>query len=580
MASVITLKNAAFEVRIDVQRGTLTLGDAQSSYRLFICPEAALCAPEADGEKTAYTLEEAQAQRGRAVLRFVSEKIDYTLTLDLTGEDLRLIPKMTRCTAQELNALRILPGGSGLNLFDLVNFRNRHGSRYVWPELNLADAVKTTTFSNDWQFAPHPSMFIFRREDVMLLCAPVDRHHAFGYELASKRYVLENWVLNYGEAGHGLPLEDVCELPAITIMRRAGGTVFEALDDYCRLLIHEGRVADPFQKPTFAWHRANLYCTWCDQAALWELSEGGGPLPAELQAQAGLSKHPSGFLTTSLIRRAAQVIRREKLPFTTFLIDDGWQRALGDWRADETRLPDFRGLIDELHDQGFKVILWLNLADIVPEAQVEERFLVPNYVNRHGRRVWNYSDERVQREYLEPLIHRMISSDPGCYNADGIKTDFLADKVHPDMPCAIEWRGEENYFIHLFELLTRLMRRHKADACHLGAAGHPFLVEYMDIIRTYDFVSSNLDEQQQRALMVRHSSCYTPVALDFHGYNENYQGYFELANALDASVEVGRILYMKRDYFAPMEEADAAFYDFLRRELSLKQRRLDEEVCQ
>lgn len=573
----VTLSNAALAVEIDVEKQMLTLRDAVTGYRLFLCPALSLLAPQVDGSLPDYRLEGIEYDGRCAELRFVSSKVDYTLTIDVSVQDVRLIPRMTRCTAHELNALHILPGESGINFFDLVNFRNRHGSSFTWPELNLADAVETTTFSSDWQFAPHPTLFLFRRDDVTLLCAPTELQRAFGYEYASKRYCLQNWILNYGTAGQGMPLEGCCDLPAFTLMHRSGKTVYEVLDDYCRLLIAEGRVADPANKQTFAWHRGNLYCTWCDQTALMEMKNGGQALPIELDRQQGVMQPPPKLLTSALIRKAAEVIRREQLPFTTFLIDDGWQRALGDWRVDEERLPDFRGLIDELHAQGFKVLLWINLADIVPEAHVDERFLVPGYVNRHGKRVWNYSDESVQREYLEPLMRRLVSSEEGCYNADGIKTDFLADKVHPDMPCSPEWRGEENYFVHLFDFVTQAMRRYKKDACHLGAAGHPFLAEYMDIIRTYDFVSTNLNEQRERALMVTHSSCLTPAALDFHGYNENYHEYFELARELGASVEIGKILYMKQDRFAPIEPSDAAFYDFLRRELTASQARLERQ---
>ena len=37
-------------------------------------------------------------------------------------------------------------------------------------------------------------------------------------------------------------------------------------------------------------------------------------------------------------------------------------------------------------------------------------------------------------------------------------------------------------------------------------------------------------------------------------------------------------MYMKRDIFAPLEEADEAFYDFLRRDLTDTQARLDGEA--
>lgn len=41
------------------------------------------------------------------------------------------------------------------------------------------------------------------------------------------------------------------------------------------------------------------------------------------------------------------------------MIDDGWSESYGDWRFHSGRFPDAAGMIQELHDLGFQVMLWV-----------------------------------------------------------------------------------------------------------------------------------------------------------------------------------------------------------------------------
>ncbi len=41
------------------------------------------------------------------------------------------------------------------------------------------------------------------------------------------------------------------------------------------------------------------------------------------------------------------------------MIDEGWQRNYGDWRFDLERFPTPKKMVDELHEMGFKVMLWV-----------------------------------------------------------------------------------------------------------------------------------------------------------------------------------------------------------------------------
>ncbi len=41
------------------------------------------------------------------------------------------------------------------------------------------------------------------------------------------------------------------------------------------------------------------------------------------------------------------------------MIDEGWQKGYGNWSFDLSKFPNPRAMVDELHEMGFKVMLWL-----------------------------------------------------------------------------------------------------------------------------------------------------------------------------------------------------------------------------
>jgi hypothetical protein len=147
-----------------------------------------------------------------------------------------------------------------------------------------------------------------------------------------------------------------------------------------------------------------------------------------------------------------------------------------------------------------------------------------------------------------------------------VKTDFLADKVHPDTPLHDpSWRGEERYFARITELFYREMRRHKPDAMHLGCAGNYWLADLIDLNRTYDVHTSNWIEHEERALMLQCTAPGVPVSYDMHEFNEGLDDYFDSARRLGVSIELGNVL-VSRDYkFAPPRPADTVLWTRLRK---------------
>jgi len=290
-------------------------------------------------------------------------------------------------------------------------------------------------------------------------------------------------------------------------------------------------------------------------------------IPEDLREQTGItSNSAAATLTEKLVRQAVEVIRREQLPVRTILLDEGWARARGDWRPHPERFPDFRRLVDELHAQGFKVMVWWNWAEVAEDALVDVRHLVGGGCkNKHGTVMRDYSLPATQNDYLIPLFRQLMSPDPECYDLDGVKTDFLADKIHAETPLFDSaWRGEEQYFLKITSLFHREMRRHKPDAMHLAGSGNYWLAEFIDLNRTYDVHSSNWMEFEERAKMLLATTPGVPVSYDMMVVLENLSRWKDSARRLDAAIEIGNVLMVRDDLAAEPRPADAGYFDVLR----------------
>lgn len=560
-------------LRLEADRDGVTIRHIRTGERLLIVPKGAVFAPVADGRRLSMELTGIQADERDGVSRIALSygTVDgsaLSVVWSALEGHLEVKSRFTAAESRRLNRVELLPAGTKINMYDLVNFRNRHHTPHTWPELNFGMTIDTTTYSNDWQFAPHPSMFVLRKNDIHLLFGAKSLPTSYGMYIEAEDFVLKSWFLDYGEGEWGLPLSegDTFESPAFCLFAADDQDVHDTIGDYGRLLVREGWIPDPADKPRADWHRDNLYCTWHDQGYR---SSVYVPAGLEEQSAGGSLDEGAAVLNERLVLEAVDTIERESLPFRTILIDVGWAKVSGEWAPHPERFPDFRGLVDRLHAQGYKVIVWWNWAELYDEASAEERHLIGGgRKNRHGKRMRDYSLPATQREYLLPLMRRLFSSAEGCYDVDGVKTDFLADKVHADMPVHDpEWRGEENYFYRVYRLFYEEMKRIKPDACHIGCAGHPYLAAFTDINRTYDIFSSDPREHLQRARMLQATSPGTPVAFDFHCYAERHEAYFDLALAADCSVQIGNVLGMRKDFFSPWEPADEAYYGMLRKGL-------------
>ena len=124
------------------------------------------------------------------------------------------------------------------------------------------------------------------------------------------------------------------------------------------------------------------------------------------------------------------------------MIDEGWHERYGLWEFDKHKFPDPKAMIDELHEMGFKVMLWvvpLVTADgkeFTIATEPGRKFLVggggdKNYFLRNDEgkvaivKWWNgYSAilnmcNPDDREYLDSKLQALIKD----YGVDGFKFD-------------------------------------------------------------------------------------------------------------------------------------------------------------
>jgi hypothetical protein len=551
----------------------LTWFDNQTGRKLIRTPGADLFAPVIDGKRAALVFSRPeQRDANRLDLHFTAPGLDgFCLHVEaLPGEDaFDLSCSFKAKFVCQLNALEFFPAGTRLAFYELTNFRNRHFHTDASPEFRLEPETgfKTDTYSTDWQFAPHPTLILFRKHELQLFFGAFDLPRAFGMYIDVADSKVRGWHLDYGTAPHGQPLAAGEEFasPRFRLFARRGLTTEGMLDVYAQMLIAAGQIPNPADKVRHAWHREPLYCTWIDQCLLANFKP-----PVELKDQAAGTAEPSSapqLVNEENVRRAVEVIERERLPFRTILLDGGWATT-GQWNASPKQFPDLRQLVDELHAKGFKVVVWWNWAEIHDGAEADPAHLINGgKPNRHGARVRDYSRPATQ-DYLRKLFHQLFSSDPGCYDLDGVKTDFLADKVHADAPVDDPaWRGEENYFLHVTRLFYTEMKKHKPDALHMGCAGNFWLAEYIDINRTYDVPGTNYLQHESRGRMLRHTTPGCPVSYDFHNWIENLDKYFASAHTHAASVQIGNILLVQEDPATPAGPPSPDYFALLRREL-------------
>ena len=179
----------------------------------------------------------------------------------------------------------------------------------------------------------------------------------------------------------------------------------------------------------------------------------------------------------------AQSMLDNGCPPGVFMIDDTWQEGYGTWEFAPRRFSDPKGMVKRLHDQGFKVILW-----ICPWVSMDS----PAYrLLRTG-----IDPFRPGRQPAGGFLESRSDDDPNCWEPAADTwwngRSALLDFTHPN---AVRWFGEQ---------CDRLVRDYGVDGFKFdgGALGH-----YVRGYRSHRNIASGDQANGFLAFALRYPTC-------------------------------------------------------------------------
>lgn len=260
----------------------------------------------------------------------------------------------------------------------------------------------------------------------------------------------------------------------VLVMRFGMKDEFEVFKRHTEHLLECGKVQKP--EKIYGWHRGVSVCGWG-----WQ--RGTKPTQENYEQMLAL-------------------FEEKDIDYDMVIIDDFWgdDRYHGVWEACE-RWRELRGFIDKKHAEGRKVLLWVNtIADGIPQEEQTSNGL-------------HNIDSKEWQNRLRADAHRMLSSDPGCYNADGIKFDFTA--LFPTKPeCSHYGVG---YILERYRMVAEAMRAEKPDVMLLNQSVNPYFIKYQSAIRLNDFTAlpyHGFEEMLIRAKVARAVGMGLPIDSD------------------------------------------------------------------
>ena len=143
------------------------------------------------------------------------------------------------------------------------------------------------------------------------------------------------------------------------------------------------------------------------------------------------------------ILKYADNVLKHDFPVGVFMVDDNWQKYYGNFEFKPERFPDPKGMIEKLHTQGFKIMLWVCpfVSPDSPEFRELQKkgFLIKNKRNNRAAIIpwWNgYSasydmSNPAAVEHIKNELHKLQKE----YGVDGFKFDAgdISHYTDPDL---------------------------------------------------------------------------------------------------------------------------------------------------
>ncbi len=370
-------------------------------------------------------------------------------------------------SAQSVAHWRVLNQGASLGLPSVHAFVGK-GKRNPCGTTFPVENLQVSTASHNFQFWNACPRLLFTDGLATVAVGGTTLAHDYGLELKTlEDGEVEYLRFNYGgaEAPHPGQANRVQTGPRLQIQFTCGLTPLQVQAAFTQSMRDDGIVAAHRYRPEHLPWRRPWYCTWADQVLLGKTLTGD----ADWKGQ----RKSNYVLNQDLVMRAANRIREWNLNIGTIVIDAGWQDKRGDWNIDTDKFPDVRAMVDELHEMGFKVHFWWAALQVESGANILEREGFTYRLPHVEEYALDYTNPAV-REYVGEKVDRWFSSGPGGWDIDGLKLDWLCERIHPVKdPVDPEWRGEERQLTKMLEMFQTIAARHKNAFAICGQARNP-----------------------------------------------------------------------------------------------------------
>lgn len=208
-------------------------------------------------------------------------------------------------------------------------------------------------------------------------------------------------------------------------------------------------------------------------------------------------------------------LKKHDLHPTALIIDDKWQAEYATAQVDIERWPDMRGFIDRRHAEGIKTILWFKLWD--SEGWDKELCLTDS---KGSVRIDPSHPKFIAM--LKDTIHRLLSSDAGCLDADGFKLDFafIIPMGHSVKTYSGKYGCELMY--DYMKLIYDTAKAVKPDALINCSPCHPYFANVCDQARLHDYDERRrdcTDDMTRRAEIFAIANPHTLLDTDNAGFD-------------------------------------------------------------
>lgn len=339
-------------------------------------------------------------------------------------------------------------------------------------------------------FAPYPLCYVFKMEDCEKM---------LGISLIAKsgEYNFNNFLYNYNDKkisfsidyAEYLSMNGNFKLPDIVFFE--GENRFDILEQYSAA--HSGYIKTS-QNEVFDWWKKPFLCGWGDQwtIAANENISANAAWDEDAVADAA-NKKPTGESTfdkaiavsdEKTYRNIIKKTEEKHIEYGTLIIDCKWQKAFGTMEVDKTKWHDMRKFVDEMHNNGKKVLLWFNFwsCEGLPDDECITKDGIPLYTD---------PTNPAYAKRMKKIMEYLLSDKEGCCNADGFKVDFVGYTKEKGLN--IFKNGV--YGIELIrkqaEIIYRCAKKAKKDALISSQYVHPYFADIMDMMRIGDYFGAS-----------------------------------------------------------------------------------------